>query len=164
MDTTKEILLKELKKLKAEEFNDFKFYLEEYGSKVQGALSKDEGFLMISPCDLENADRRRTVDLIVQTYSSQPVEVTRAVLEKVGRNDVMESLSQRSSRGNTPTPRLQVTQVTLPDLRSPCLCWRPAATEATSTLQNIMLALKKSNISIKRLMLALKKVVSSKKK
>eukprot|EP00064_Thunnus_orientalis_P020990 superscaffoldBa00006102_g21144 len=109
MDTTKEILLKELKKLKAEEFNDFKFYLEEYGSKVQGALSKDEGFLMISPCDLENADRRRTVDLIVQTYSSQPVEVTRAVLEKVGRNDVMESLSQRSSRGpmQLNTERLQ---------------------------------------------------------
>lgn len=100
MDTVKETLLKELKKLKAEEFNDFKFYLEEYGSKVQRAYSKDTGNLSIAPCDLENADRRKTVDLIVQTYSSQPLEVAQQVLEKVGRHDVMMSL-QQSDRGKT---------------------------------------------------------------
>lgn len=107
MDTDKEILLKELKRLRAEEFNDFKFYLEEYGSKVQGAFSKDTETLRIAPCDLENADRRKTVDLIVHTYSSQPLEVAREVLEKVGRHDVMESLKQ-SDRGERLTQRVHI--------------------------------------------------------
>lgn len=97
MDTVREVLLKELKKLKADEFEDFKYHLQEYGSKVQKALGNDGGKLEISPCDLENADRRRTVDLIVQTYSNQPLQVAKDVLEKVGRHDVMESLSQRQT-------------------------------------------------------------------
>lgn len=102
ISTVKELLLKTLKKLKAEEFNDFKYYLEEYGTKTKATLNKDDGFLEISPCDLENADRRKTVDLIVQTYSSQPVRVTRDVLEKVGRNDLMDALSQNTGK---PTQR-----------------------------------------------------------
>lgn len=98
-DTVREVLLKELQKLTAEEFNDFKFHLQEYGYKAQTALSKDESFRPIPPCDLENADRRRTVNLIVQTYSSQPVPVTIEVFQKVGRNDVMESLRESATRG-----------------------------------------------------------------
>lgn len=38
MCTVKEVLLKEMKKLKAEEFNDFRFYLQEYGCKAKAAL------------------------------------------------------------------------------------------------------------------------------
>ncbi|GLD71110.1 apoptosis-associated speck-like protein containing a CARD [Lates japonicus] len=98
-DTVKEVLLKQLKKLRAEEFQEFKFYLEEYGSKAEATLSKDTSVMAISPCDLENADRRRTVDLIVQTYPSQSVEVTHQVLHKVGRNDLVESFSENTRRG-----------------------------------------------------------------
>lgn len=97
MDTVKEVLLRELKNLQAEEFKDLKFYLLEYGSKVQTSLNKDQSLLRISPCDLEVADRRRTVDLITQVYSSQPVQVTQEVLLKMGRNDVAENLAQCSS-------------------------------------------------------------------
>lgn len=96
MDTVKEVLLRELKKLKAEEFNDFKFHLEEYGSKVRSVQGEDRA--VISPCDLENADRRRAVDLIVQTYSPEPLQVAKDVLEKVGRHDLIESLDRSSSR------------------------------------------------------------------
>lgn len=53
MDTVKEVLLKHLKKLRAEEFNDFKYFLLEHGSKVHMALNKDDSFMEISPCDLE---------------------------------------------------------------------------------------------------------------
>ncbi|KAM9345601.1 uncharacterized protein ABDE67_012200 isoform 1-T2 [Symphorus nematophorus] len=94
MDTVKEILLKELKKLKAEEFEDFKYFLQEYGSKVKNAMSADGDKLQISPCDLENAKRRQTVDLLVQTYSNAPLQVAKDVMEKVGRHDIIESLSQ----------------------------------------------------------------------
>ncbi len=99
MDTVKEVLLRELKKLKADEFDDFKYYLQEFGSKAKTALSKDGHVLEISPCDLENADRRRTVDLITQTYSDQPLQVTWEVLKKVGRNDLMENLNQSRTEG-----------------------------------------------------------------
>lgn len=87
-------LLKELKKLETKEFEEFKFYLEDYGN------NKDRDILSISPSDLENANRIKTVDLIVHMYTKQALDVTCQVLQEVGRNDVKESLSQ-SNRGKT---------------------------------------------------------------
>ncbi|XP_035510164.1 uncharacterized protein LOC118322559 [Morone saxatilis] len=48
---------------------------------------------------LENADRPDTVDLMVQTYNHQCVEVAKKVLKKMRRNDLVESLSNPSSPG-----------------------------------------------------------------
>ena len=42
---------------------------------------------------LENADRLDAVDLMLQTYSHQCVDVTNKVLKKMRRNDLVEGLS-----------------------------------------------------------------------
>ncbi|KAF1380262.1 hypothetical protein PFLUV_G00185010 [Perca fluviatilis] len=89
----KEVLYLAMKKLTVEEFKDFKYYLLEYGSTDQRAQSS-RGYPVITQADLENADRRRTVDLIVQTYNQQPLEVTQELLLKVGRGDVVDHLAQ----------------------------------------------------------------------
>lgn len=94
MDSVRSRILTELKKLNGENFKDFKFYLKDYRTDT------GKEFWSIPACDLENADRRRMAELIVQTYTNQALHVTCQVLQQIGRNDVKESLSQ-SSRGKT---------------------------------------------------------------
>ncbi|KAM9346300.1 uncharacterized protein ABDE67_012913 isoform 1-T2 [Symphorus nematophorus] len=85
MDTVREVLLDQLRKLKAEEFKNFKFHLEEYG-RAQRAVNKD--FPVILTSELENADRWTTVHLIYQRYSGQTMKVAREVFRRTGRNDL----------------------------------------------------------------------------
>ncbi|XP_029923650.1 NLR family CARD domain-containing protein 3-like [Myripristis murdjan] len=54
-------------------------------------------FPAIPKCDLETADRLDTVDLMVQTYDEDNVEVTRKVLSKMNKNDLVQHLSGTSS-------------------------------------------------------------------
>lgn len=81
-------LLESLEDLGDRELKNFKWYLQ------QADFLKD--FPPIPKSRLEGADRPDTVDLMVQTYSHQCVEVAKKVLKRIKRNDLVESLSNPS--------------------------------------------------------------------
>ncbi|XP_038566017.1 NACHT, LRR and PYD domains-containing protein 3-like [Micropterus salmoides] len=78
-------LLETLEDLGDRELKTFKWYLQ------QPDFLKD--LPPIPKSQLESADRPDTVDLMVQTYSNQCVEVAKRVLKRMRRNDLVESLS-----------------------------------------------------------------------
>ncbi|XP_053193992.1 E3 ubiquitin-protein ligase TRIM21-like [Scomber japonicus] len=82
-------LLKTLEDLRDEEFEDFKCLLK-YESLA--------GYQTIKAPQLQNAERRDTVDLMVQTYQLPgAVEATKKLLKTINRNDLLQSLSDISS-------------------------------------------------------------------
>ncbi|KAF1372032.1 hypothetical protein PFLUV_G00277280 [Perca fluviatilis] len=86
METPKEVVLRTLEDLGAEDFEKFKWYL-------QGVL-KD--FAAIPKSKLENVNRVNTVDMMFQTYSINTIKVTRLVLVKIDQNDLEKNLSNIS--------------------------------------------------------------------
>ncbi|CAK6982078.1 NACHT%2C LRR and PYD domains-containing protein 12-like [Scomber scombrus] len=99
----KEDLLKTLEDLTAEEYEDFKWHLMDVSL---------EGYQAIKASGLQKAERRVTVDLMVQTYQlPAAVEATKKFLKKINRNDLLQSLSdsgpeattQRDAGGTTST-------------------------------------------------------------
>ncbi|XP_067426695.1 NLR family CARD domain-containing protein 3-like [Thunnus thynnus] len=82
-------LLEALEDLGDRELKNFKWYLQ------QAYFLKD--LPTIPKSRLETADRPDTVDLMVQTYSRQCVEVAKRVLKRMKRNDLVESLSNTES-------------------------------------------------------------------
>ncbi|XP_031152992.1 NACHT, LRR and PYD domains-containing protein 12-like [Sander lucioperca] len=87
---TAEDLLKTLEDLKEDEFKKFKWYLQQ-----QDIL---EGYQSIKVSKLENADRLDTVDVMVKTFNLHgALKVTKKVLEKINRNDLVQSLPDTSS-------------------------------------------------------------------
>ncbi|XP_053192355.1 NACHT, LRR and PYD domains-containing protein 12-like [Scomber japonicus] len=82
---TKVDLLNTLDDLKNEEFKHFKWCLQE-----PDILEEHQA---IKASRLENAERRHTVDLMVQTYQLPgAVEVTKKLLKTINRNDLLQSL------------------------------------------------------------------------
>ncbi|XP_044199410.1 NACHT, LRR and PYD domains-containing protein 3-like [Thunnus albacares] len=87
---TKEDLLNTLEDLKDDKFKKFKWFLEQPDIL--------EGLQAIKACKLEKAERQDTVDLMVQTYQLPgAVEVTKKLLKKINRNNLLQSLSDSSS-------------------------------------------------------------------
>ncbi|XP_062414989.1 protein NLRC3-like [Pungitius pungitius] len=86
MEKVKKEMLSILKELKEEDYKEFKWYLENHPSP--------EDPRSIPPCDLQNADRMDTVDLIVRCYDTDSVQVTMKVLEEMKINDLAEKLSK----------------------------------------------------------------------
>ncbi|XP_026215076.1 NACHT, LRR and PYD domains-containing protein 3-like isoform X2 [Anabas testudineus] len=87
---TPEHLLNILEDLRDEEFNKFKWFLQQPDSL--------QNFPAIKKGRLQTTNLWDTVDVMVQTYRpSGAVEVTRNVLEKINRNDLVQSLSESSS-------------------------------------------------------------------
>ncbi|XP_027138471.1 NACHT, LRR and PYD domains-containing protein 12 isoform X5 [Larimichthys crocea] len=85
-----EDLLNTLEDLTDDELKDFKWYL-----KHPDIL---DGYQTIKVSKLEKADRRDIVDLMVNTYKLHgALKVTKKVLEKINRNDLVQSLSETSS-------------------------------------------------------------------
>lgn len=84
-------LLETLEDLADKELKTFKWYLQ------QADFLKD--LLSIPKSQLENADRPDTVDVMVQAYSHQGVEVAKKVLKRMRRNDLVERLSNNNSSG-----------------------------------------------------------------
>uniref|UniRef100_A0A3B4UBI8 NACHT domain-containing protein n=1 Tax=Seriola dumerili TaxID=41447 RepID=A0A3B4UBI8_SERDU len=83
---TPEDLLNTLEDLGHEEFNKFKWFLQQ--------PDITPGFPTIKKIQLQTKNTWETVDLMVQTYTLPgAVEVTRKVLEKLNRNDLVQSLS-----------------------------------------------------------------------
>lgn len=86
---TRETLLNVLEALKEEEFEKFKFYLnpENMG-----------GFSPIPSYQLQTRERTVVVDLMVKTNNVQgAMEVTKKILEKIPRNDILQNLPADSS-------------------------------------------------------------------
>ncbi|XP_036964167.1 NLR family CARD domain-containing protein 3-like [Acanthopagrus latus] len=87
---TPEDIFNTLEDLKVDEFKDFKWYL-----KLPDIL---EGYQPIKQSRLETAERRDTVDLMVNTFTLDgALMVTKKILEKIKRNDLVQSLSANSS-------------------------------------------------------------------
>ncbi|XP_070778500.1 protein NLRC3-like [Enoplosus armatus] len=87
---TAEDLLNTLKDLRDEEFKDFRWFLQQPDIL--------EGYQTIKVSKLETAERRDTVDLMVNAYELHgALKVTKKVLEKINRNDLVQSLSDSSS-------------------------------------------------------------------
>lgn len=90
----KELLFKTLEELGHEEFSQFKWFLQQPDIL--------EGSMFIPKSHLDDADRQKTVDKIVENYSYQSVEVMKKTLKKISRNDLVEKLSSisPSAQGN----------------------------------------------------------------
>ncbi|XP_053199946.1 NACHT, LRR and PYD domains-containing protein 14-like isoform X4 [Scomber japonicus] len=85
MAKLKEELLNILLNLKEDDFNQFKWFLEQ-----DDIL---EGFKGIPVAHLENAARTQTVDLMVQKHQDHgALQLTKKVLENIGRNDLVQRL------------------------------------------------------------------------
>ncbi|XP_062294379.1 NACHT, LRR and PYD domains-containing protein 3-like [Scomber scombrus] len=85
-----EDLLNTLEELRHQEFQDFKWYLQQPDILT--------GCQTIKASRLEKAERRDTVDLMVQTCKLHgALKVTKKVLGKINRKDLVQSLSDTSS-------------------------------------------------------------------
>ena len=89
MASLKEVLLECLDNLRADDFEKFKWYLCQ-----RGVL---EGFKAIPNSRLENAERTDTVDQMFNSYCANTIKVTRMILGKINRNDLLERLSNTNS-------------------------------------------------------------------
>ncbi|XP_049901706.1 uncharacterized protein LOC126391181 isoform X6 [Epinephelus moara] len=76
----REKLLNMLKELKSEEFKEFKWSLPR-----------------ITESQRQNTDRVDLVNLMLQTYTQESVEVAKDILKKIPRNDLVQLLSDTSS-------------------------------------------------------------------
>ncbi|XP_042247647.1 NACHT, LRR and PYD domains-containing protein 12-like [Thunnus maccoyii] len=129
MTAVPEILLETLDDLGDEELKIFKWFLQ------QAEILED--FPVIRKSCLEKADRLDTLDLIVQTYSEQSVEVITKVLRKINRNDLVQSLSSIISgpklnvRGVAETSEGRETSSIQPQAAS---CLHPLASNQTEDL------------------------------
>uniref|UniRef100_A0A8C9XUN4 NACHT domain-containing protein n=1 Tax=Sander lucioperca TaxID=283035 RepID=A0A8C9XUN4_SANLU len=89
METPQEVVLRTLQDLRAEDFQTFQWYLQQ-----KGAL---EDFPAIPKSELENANRVKTVDQMLSTYSMNTIKVTRIVLVKMNQNELVKNLSNTIS-------------------------------------------------------------------
>ncbi|XP_071325390.1 uncharacterized protein [Trachinotus anak] len=100
MTSIKEKLLETLEDLSHEELKAFKWLLQHTETM--------RGLPGIPKHQLEMAQRVDVVDLIVQTYGEQSVEVTREVLMKINRIDLEQRLSEISSGPKGPSRSLEL--------------------------------------------------------
>ncbi|XP_033982877.1 NLR family CARD domain-containing protein 3-like isoform X4 [Trematomus bernacchii] len=100
MATLKEILFSTLEHLGKEDFGQFKWHLQQ----------KVLGFKGIPESRLEDALRTQTVDHMFLNYCIKTIEVTKYVLKKINRNDLVDELSKITSE---PTEILTQCQRTL---------------------------------------------------
>ncbi|KAM8735552.1 uncharacterized protein AB9X84_023968 [Acanthopagrus schlegelii] len=82
--TDREKLLNVLEQLKQQEFKEFKWFLQD--SDILTGLPG------IPHHRLEEGDMLDVVDLMLQTYSQQSVELTKKVFQKIQRNDLVQKL------------------------------------------------------------------------
>ena len=89
METPQEVVLGTLEDLGAEDFEKFKWHLQQ-----KGAI---EDFPAIRKSKLENVNRVKTVDQMFLTYSMNTIKVTRIVLVKMNQNELVKNLSNTVS-------------------------------------------------------------------
>ncbi|CAI5669507.1 unnamed protein product [Oreochromis niloticus] len=89
VQSDREKLLGMLEDLKKEELEKFKFFVRDRDVLVELQPIPESQLEKASTCDL--------VDLMFQTYTERSVEVTKKVLKKIIRNDLVQKLSDSSS-------------------------------------------------------------------
>uniref|UniRef100_A0A3Q1HM53 Pyrin domain-containing protein n=1 Tax=Anabas testudineus TaxID=64144 RepID=A0A3Q1HM53_ANATE len=82
-------ILKMLEQLKDEELKEFKWHLK--NSDI------GEHLPCIPSSRLEKTDMWDLVDLMLQTYNQQSVEVTKRVFKKIKRNDLVQMLLNKTT-------------------------------------------------------------------
>ncbi|KAM4713684.1 NLR family CARD domain-containing protein 3-like [Anableps anableps] len=82
---SEELVLRALKDLGDNELKEFKWYLQK--PEVLG------GFPIIPKSRIDKADRTDTVDQMLQTYCESTLEVTKKILRKLERNDLLRVLA-----------------------------------------------------------------------
>ncbi|XP_035862451.1 uncharacterized protein LOC116060966 [Sander lucioperca] len=100
MTSLMEKLLETLKDLSYGELEQFKHVLQYINMK--------KSFPRISGQRMETADRDEMVELMVEIYGHQSVEVTREVLMKMNRRDLVQRLSDISSGSKGPSTSLEL--------------------------------------------------------
>ncbi|XP_044215680.1 uncharacterized protein LOC122987727 isoform X2 [Thunnus albacares] len=98
MTPVNEKLLETLEELHLGEIEQFKWLLQHLQMKDLPRISRSR---------IERADRMDLVDLMVEIYGQQSVEVTREVLKKMNRMDLVQSLSNTSSGSKGPSGSLE---------------------------------------------------------
>ncbi|XP_068424425.1 NACHT, LRR and PYD domains-containing protein 3-like [Clinocottus analis] len=88
MEKPIEVFLRTLDDLGAEDFERFKWFLQ------QEVL---EGFPAIPKSRLEGVNRMETVDQMVKNYSISTIKVIRIILKKINQNDLEDKLSKNIS-------------------------------------------------------------------
>ena len=88
MEKPIEVFLRTLEDLGAEDFERFKWFLE------QEVL---EGFPAIPKSRLEGVNRMDTVDQMVKNYSINTIKVIRIVLKEINQNDLVAKLPKTIS-------------------------------------------------------------------
>ncbi|XP_074538984.1 uncharacterized protein LOC141800390 [Halichoeres trimaculatus] len=89
MSAVQQLLLETLHCLSQRELSEFKKFLKEIVPK--------EGLKTISLTWRDGVERRGLVDQMMKTYGQRSVELTREVLEKMDRTDLIQMLSESSS-------------------------------------------------------------------
>lgn len=87
----KKVLLDTLEDLGEDEFNKFKWFLQD--GDFLGGLP------VIRKSQLEKSSRTETVDAIIQTYNQHAGEVVKKVLLEINRNDLVEELLRALAAG-----------------------------------------------------------------
>lgn len=78
-----------MKDLEDNELKEFKWYLQK--AEVL------ERFPIIPKSQLDKADRTDTIDQMLQTYCENTLQVTKKVLKKINRNDLVQTLIDSNS-------------------------------------------------------------------
>ncbi|XP_067353053.1 NACHT, LRR and PYD domains-containing protein 3-like isoform X2 [Channa argus] len=94
----KEDILKTLEELTRDDFNRFKWFLQEEGV----------------PDTVKDADILQTVTLIFKYFPIEPLQVTKNLLEKIPRYDLIQDLLDSSSGSARVSPALQTEVVMVP--------------------------------------------------
>uniref|UniRef100_A0A673MIV4 Pyrin domain-containing protein n=1 Tax=Sinocyclocheilus rhinocerous TaxID=307959 RepID=A0A673MIV4_9TELE len=88
MASVEELLVNSLKELKAAELEDFQWHLQ-----------KDHE--CISKCEMENADRVKTVNKIMACFGpEEAVKIMVHILRKMNQNDLAKQLEYKHKKGN----------------------------------------------------------------
>ena len=108
---TESDLLNILNNLEDNQFKDFKWHLK---------YEKVGDIPPIQESQLSKAERRDVVDLMVRKYESESVEMTKRILKKINRNDLVKKLSNISS-GAQGQSQEETNMTSHPDSRSACI-------------------------------------------
>ncbi|XP_074508912.1 uncharacterized protein LOC141778512 isoform X2 [Sebastes fasciatus] len=96
--TFREVTITSLKEMLLETMEELRYRELEHFKQLLQYTEKKKGLLRISRQRMKMADRGEIVELMVETYGQQSVEVTTEVLMKMNRRDLVQKLSEISSR------------------------------------------------------------------
>ncbi|XP_070701436.1 E3 ubiquitin-protein ligase TRIM39-like [Pempheris klunzingeri] len=139
---TSEDLLNTLEELRDSEFKKFKWYLQQPDIL--------QGYQTITKSKLERAERLDTVDLMVQTYELDgALKVTKMILEKIPRKDLVQSLSDAISEPKASLRDKKKLQETLEPLKKKLKVFEEVKVKFDQTARHIKVQARQTERQIK---------------